>query len=153
MKKCLSFFTRNLKTKIVTLALGLMIYAGLQVMSMTVLKNAYMFEWMGRNCYCYTWVLVILLVLVDKTLVANFVTFGTLLGVVIGELLGNILWERNMSKITSDMSVEQQHYLSLHHGVLIFVITLLKFVAMGVILDIILRKYKQRMAQNSKECF
>lgn len=141
-----NILTSNLKGKLIALSVGLVVYVGLQVLSMTVLKNVYVFEWMGRSRYCYTWISALLLILFDKTLISYFVTFGTLFGTIIGQYLGDFLCEQKMALITPDMSAEQQYYLSLHHGVLIFAVTVLISVAVGIVLNIILRKPKNKPA-------
>lgn len=128
-----SIITRNIKGKVIAFAVALIVFIGLHVLSVTALKDAYLFEWLARASYCYIWAGVIVLILLDQTLVSYFVTLGTACGAFIGQYLGDYLCERNMAKITPDMSGDMKYYLSMHQGVFIFAIVVLGFAAAGVI--------------------
>ncbi len=130
-------FTRNLKGKGVCLIVGAVVYLGLQILSATVLNSVYTFEWMSRNHYCYTWIAALVLIVFDKTILSYCVTFGTLIGTIIGELLGTYLRNIQMSGITPDMNGSERWYRELHQGVSIWAVTLLVFVAAGVIAEIV----------------
>lgn len=128
-----SIITRNIKGKLIALAVGLVVFIGLHVLSVTVLKDVYLFEWLARERYCYIWAAVIALILFDQTLISYFVTFGTLGGAFLGQYLGDYLWERNLAKITPDMTNEMKHHLSMHKGVFIFAIVVLCSLIAGII--------------------
>lgn len=133
-----NIFTRNLKNKGITLAVGVVVYLGLQILSMTLLNSVYTFEWMGRNLYCYTWVLALVLIVFDKTVMAYFVTFGTLIGTAVGEILGNYIRDWQMNHITPDMTeIDIMMIRSSHQGVFIWGIILLSSIAVGIIAEII----------------
>lgn len=139
-----NIITRNIKGKIIALAVGLVVFIGLQLLSVTALKNVYLFEWLARARYCYIWAAVVLLILFDQTLVSYFVTFGTLCGAFIGQYLGDFLYKRNLAKITPDMSADMKHYLSLHQGAFIFAIVVLCSLIAGIIFTIISKRTKNR---------
>jgi len=135
-----NIFTRNIKNKIITFAVCIGVYIALQLLSSTILNGIYTFEWMARNLYCYTWLPVIVLIVFNKTLMAYFITIGNLIGTIIGELLGSCLREQRMSGITSDMNGSEIALRSYHHGVSIWLITIIAFVVVGIIVNIILSK-------------
>lgn len=138
------FLTRNPRKKLISFVIALAVYVGLQILSMTLLKDVYMFEWMGRNLYCYIWVLSVLLIIFDRTLLSSFVTLGTLIGTILGHFLGSFILKITTSQITSDMDPGKIYNLSCHKGVFIFVITFLVIFIVGVISEIILNiKAKQ----------
>lgn len=141
-----NIFTRNIRNKIIAFAVCIVVYMGLQLLSSTALNNIYTFEWMARNNYCYTWVPVIVLIIFDKTLMAYFITGGNLVGAIIGELLGSYLRKQRMSGITSDMDSGEVMLRSYHHGVFIWAVTLLIFIAVGLVLSIILRIRRNQAA-------
>lgn len=131
--KFADIITRNIKGKNIALAVGLVIFIGLHVLSVTLLNDVYLFEWPARARYCYIRAAVILLILFDQTLVSYFVTFGTLCGAFIGQYLGDYLYKQNIAKITPDMSNEMKHHLSIHHGALIFALVVLCSLIAGII--------------------
>lgn len=139
-----SIITRNIKGKVIALAVGLVVFIGLQVLSVTALKDVYPFDWLARERYCYIWAAVILLILFDRTIISYFVTFGTLCGAFLGQYLGDYLWKRNLAKITPDMTNDMKHHLSLHQGVFIFAIVVLCSLVAGIIVAIISKKIKDK---------
>lgn len=131
--KSANIITRNIKGKLIALAVGLVVFIGLHVLSVTVLKSVYLFEWLARARYCYIWAAVVLLILFDQTLISYFVTFGTVCGAFIGQYLGDYLEAKNLAKITPDMSNDMKYYLSLHQGAFIFAIVVLCSLVAGII--------------------
>ena len=136
--------TRNIKGKLIALAVGVITYLSLQILSMTLLHDVYTFGWMADHLYCYTWIPVLLLIAFDKTLLSYFITFGTVAGTIVGELLGKFIKGQRMSQITPDMKVEEIHERSLHYGVLIWLITIVAFIAVGIMLSIIHNRRKKQ---------
>lgn len=141
-----NILTRNIKGKLIALAIGVITYLGLQILSMTLLNRVYTFGWMADHLYCYTWIPALLLIVFDKTFLSYFVTFGSLAGTVIGEFVGSSIREQRMSQITSDMKVEEIHERSLHYGVLIWLVTIITFIAIGIMFSIFLNKRKKQAA-------
>lgn len=129
-----NIITRNIKGKLIALAFGLVIFIGLQILSVTTLKDVYLFEWLARERYCYyIWAAVIVLIFFDQTLISYFVTFGTVCGAFIGQYLGDYLEAKNLAKITPDMSNEMVYHLSYHYGAFIFAGIVLGFAVVGII--------------------
>lgn len=144
-----NIITRNIKGKIIALAVALVVFIGLHVLSVTALKDVYLFEWLARARYCYIWAVAVLLILFDQTLISYFVTLGTVCGAFIGQYLGDYLEERNTAKITPNMSNEMKHYLSQHQGVFIFAIVVLGFAAAGVICKVIVSASRRRKSRQT----
>lgn len=49
-----NILTRNIYGKLSTLVIGIIIYLGLQIFSMTLLREMYVFGWMADHLYCFT---------------------------------------------------------------------------------------------------
>ena len=147
----MNVFTRNIKAKLVAFAVGLAVFVGLQALSMTVMKDFYVFEWLGREKYGHIWTTALLLIIFDRTLVSYFVTFGAPLGAVAGQFLGDYFEERSLAKITPDMDDDIRHNLleHSHHGVFIFYATVLICLVIGIVLTVILRKRRERRQENA----
>lgn len=141
-----NIFTRNLKSKAIALGICGGLYLVLMLISATLLKSVYLFEWMSRNAYCYTWVLPLAVIMFDKTHLAYFVTFGNLIGTVIGELLGGVIRSIRMSGITPGMDGGEVYYRSLHHGVLIWIAVMLASVIAGIIAEFVRGKHPKQAA-------
>lgn len=144
-----NIFTRNIKGKAIALAVTVVVYLGLQLLSMTVLSKFYLFEWMSRRIYCCTWIPAVVLIAFDKTLISYFVTFGNLAGTIIGQLLGDIIEAHQKSLITPDMDNSEIYLMTMHQGVFIWSIIFTASIAVGIVLNIIFGKRKKRLtAQN-----
>lgn len=140
-----NIFTRNLKNKGIALAVCAVVYLGLQILSMTLLNSVYIFEWMSRNFYCYTWVLALAMIVFDKTVPAYFVTFGNLIGTVTGQILGDIIREVKLNNITPDMTELDISIIEYtHHGVTIWGIILFASIVLGIIAEIIINSKKRK---------
>lgn len=139
-----NIFTRNLKNKAIALAVCGGVYLVLMLISATLLKSVYIFEWMSRNSYCYTWVLALAVIIFDKTVLAYFVTFGTLIGTVVGQVLGDILEDIAMSKVTPDMDYSEIYLSTMHQGVFIWGIILFASIGLGIIAEITIHFKKRK---------
>lgn len=134
------------KKKIISLIVGFIVYLSMQILSMTLLRDMYVFGWMADHLYCYTWVAVIVLIAFDQTLLSNFVTFGTVCATIVGEFLGRFIQERRMSQITNNMTADEIELLCINYGVLpIWFIAFAISVIVGIVINIILNK-KARQA-------
>ena len=101
-----------------------------------------MFVWTAQNKYCYIWVLSLLLILMQKPLISYCITLGNILGIFIGQYLGDHLRAVSMSKITQYSTAEEQWHLSLHYGVLIWIIVIVLVSAIGLIYSIYMKKHR-----------
>lgn len=137
-------FSRNPRKKLIAFITAVIVYLGLQVLSMTALSDIYTFKWMADHLYCYTWISVFVLIAFDCTSLSYFVTFGNLIGTIVGELLGGFIKEERMGDITTEMEAGEIHERSIHYGVLIWLITIIAFLAVGIIVNIILSKRRKQ---------
>lgn len=142
----MKIFTRNIKANLIALAVGLVVFVGLQALSMTVLHDDYVFGWLGDNKYSYVWVLAAVMIVFDQTLISYFLTFGTILGACIGKFLGDYLEEKTLAKITPDMDLGQVSMIidHAHKGVFIYWFTVFICLIVGIVLSVILGKRRKR---------
>ena len=117
----------------------LLIYFLIFYLSHTLFQD-YLFVWTAQNKYCYIWVLSLLLILMQKPLISYCITLGNILGIFIGQYLGDHLRAVSMSKITQYSTAEEQWHLSLHYGVLIWIIVIVLVSAIGLIY---MKKHRQ----------
>lgn len=96
----------------------------------------YLFVWTANYKYCYIWALSFLLILVQKPVISYCITLGNVLGIFIGQYLGDYLRAVSMSKITQYSTPEERWHLSLHYGVLIWIIVIVLLSAIGLLYTI-----------------
>ncbi len=107
-------------------------------------SHIYTFEWGVRHRFLYTWILAIFFPLFKFYFSSILTTLGCFLGMSIGEYIGNIILENNLSNldrlISEGASAEiiQRQYM--HYGVYIWLVFQLLFIIAGVIIDTIRRK-------------
>lgn len=112
----------------------------LYVASRTALSDVYLFEWTSRYWYFGIWLMAILLIIVKKQVIAVALTLGNLVGVVAGQVVGDLMLSAAIQKITPDMNAGQAAQLHLHHGVEIWLVTILIFCLTGLLLQLIYQK-------------
>ena len=110
----------------------LLIYFLIFYLSHTLFQD-YLFVWTAQNKYCYIWVLSLLLILMQKPLISYCITLGNILGIFIGQYLGDHLRAVSMSRITQYSTAEEQWHLSLHYGVLIWIIVIVLASVVGLL--------------------
>ena len=110
----------------------LLIYFLIFYLSHTLFQD-YLFVWTAQNKYCYIWVLSLLLILMQKPLISYCITLGNILGIFIGQYLGDHLRAVSMSRITQYSPAEEQWHLSLHYGVLIWIIVIVLASVVGLL--------------------
>jgi membrane protein YqaA with SNARE-associated domain len=108
--------------------------------------DIYLPVWTADNYYLYIWVPVILLTLLNKTIISLFITAGNLIGILAGQVLGDIIRHNNMKKITDSMPEGQKYYLRSHKGAYIWMLTIIISLLLGVAASII---YKKRFGDAS----
>ena len=110
----------------------LLIYFLIFYLSHTLFQD-YLFVWTAQNKYCYIWVLSLLLILMQKPVISYCITLGNILGIFIGQYLGDHLRAVSMSRITQYSTAEEQWHLSLHYGVLIWIIVIVLASVVGLL--------------------
>lgn len=139
-----NIFTRNLKNKLIALTAAAAVFGVLYLISMTLLNKVYLFEWTARNLYCYVWVAVAVLIVLDKLRIAYAVTLGNLLGVIIGQYLGDLIKAQRVKQITPETTPDMTYELSTHYGVNIWAITIIVCAAAGIAAQVISSKRRKR---------
>lgn len=117
----------------------LLIYFLIFYLSHTLFQD-YLFVWTAQNKYCYIWVLSLLLILMQKPLISYCITLGNILGIFIGQYLGDHLRAVSMSRITQYSTAEERWHLSLHYGVLIWIIVIVLVSVIGFLYTIYTKK-------------
>lgn len=102
----------------------LLVFLGLFLISRSLLKNIYLFEWTSRYLYCCIWIIVLVLCIRKKINMAWFITVGNVVGIVLGQLLGEVIKNFRMKEITVKTSAEEAYQLSQHYGVPIWALTI-----------------------------
>lgn len=145
-------FLRKLNDRRIAFFVCAAVYLVFGFISRTALKDVYTVEWAAHNLYGYTWVTVLAFLIFDNTLPAYFITFGSIAGAFIGEVLGNYILQRNISRIASDMSeLEVSYILNTHQGWFIWSVTVFISFVVGVTLSIILSVRRKRVKKARSE--
>lgn len=136
-----NIFLKDGRKKLIALGVGAAVFLALQILSATVLHKFYVFGWFADNFYGFTWVTVLILIAFGRTVISYFADAGIVLGAVVGEVLGGILWENKMKKFAENStSDEYAAALQSHYGVLIAYIVFFAFLAIGIVVSVILSK-------------
>jgi hypothetical protein len=130
------FKPMNRKSIAVFLLLQLMVFAIAYSVSVTVFKDIYLPGWTAHNRYLYVWVLVIVLTVLKKPIISAALTLGNVLGLLIGQTLGDFLRNMQMQKITADMEPGDVAMLSQHNGWFIWICTILVFLTAGIVITV-----------------
>ena len=108
------------------------------------LKDIYFFGWLTHNKFAYIWVAIILFTMFGGTLYSYAITIGNVIGILIGEFLGEYLLNAAKAKITSEMDVAKREYLSnSYYHVFIW----LSFIIMVVLLVFINKFISKRISR------
>ena len=149
----MKILTRNIKGKLLALAIGIVFFGGLQIFSMTVAKDDYVFGWLGENKYSYVWVLAAVMIVFDQTVISYILMLGTIIGALIGKFLGDFLEKLTLAKITPDMDLGQVSMIidHAHKGVFIYWFTVFICLIIGIVLAVILKKRHQHKTLTSPQ--
>jgi len=135
------------KLKIKNLALQLSIFSFLYFISMVILdRSFYLFRWTADNRYLYIWVMVGFLIIFDKKNIACILTVGNVIGVLLGQFLGDYIQSINMAKITPEMTDEMiwSSGLMSHPGFHIWIFTLFLSLVIALFIQTWLLKAKEQ---------
>ena len=136
--------TRNFKSKLPSVLLIFSIFFLFYLISQRYFLGLYLFEWTSRNFYCGIWSLCLILILCQKPLPAFFVTAGNIIGVVIGQFLGDLIRTENIKKITDTMNPQQIYELHNHPGVPLWLLVIVLFLILGLITDLFFNKFHKK---------
>ena len=108
-----------------------------------VLQEYYLPGWASKRAVGYTWIVTWLLLFFDKTIAAMFHTVGTVVGLIIGQLSGDLLRAKRMAMIQEDTSPMQVYQLSRHFGVYIWFAIQLLFLVVGILVGWCYKKKRE----------
>ncbi len=136
----------NWKKHSINIVLLMLPFVVLYVLTDLFFEDIYLLEYMKHNHYCYLY----LFVLLDYFLFKNnrlvyFLSYGNVIAIILGQVIGDILQSINMAKITDGMSEEEVYRLSTHHGAFIWLIVMLLIIYMSYLL-----RKKERSKQVEK---
>ncbi len=72
------------------------------------------------------------------------ISYFNIIAIGLGQFGGDVIREYNISRITQDMSAEQQAHLHLHYGVPIWLLSLLLFLAVFLLITYFQKKRKTK---------
>ncbi len=136
----MSGWIKKNKNKLFFSIIQLLPFIILYILSNTVLKDLYLFEWMARNSYAYIWLIIIGFTFTNRMVYSVSLVISNVFGILIGQFLGDWMQNKNIQTITSDMTAEQQARLHLHHGFEIWIVAVLLFFS----LSLLIHKYMKR---------
>lgn len=145
----MKIFTRNIKGKLIALAIGIVFFGGLQIFSMTIAKDDYVFGWLGENKYSYVWISAAVMIVFDQTIMSYILMLGTILGALIGKFLGDFLEAQTLAKITPDMDHGQAAMIigHAHKGIFMYWFTVLVSLALGIVVALFQHQRKRELAK------
>lgn len=116
-----------MKKEIKTLLICLFIYLVLIVLSFTIFKEYYVFEWTTHwhHYYLYNWIIVLFAIFKRNNIVAIGVSISNFLGVFIGQFLGDYRYNLNKALITSNTAPNHLIHLGVFIWIFVWVLGLL----------------------------
>ena len=112
----------------------------LHILSSTVLRDVYLFEWMRRENYLFVWIIVAVVALFGKYYAAGIITGGYIVGIIVGQVLGDFINTQTIKKITDDMPYEQVDSLMSHYGFQIWAVVFLISIIVACIVQALQHK-------------
>ncbi|MCH5196114.1 MAG: hypothetical protein J1F28_05340 [Oscillospiraceae bacterium] len=137
MKK---FFTKNLKNKLITLAICAALYLALILISeFTWLGHTYLFHWTIIKMYGFSWVIAAVFIFFNGLPAALAISVGNFVGTFLGHYLGTYLDRQAYAQITPDMDEYRKMYIlyETNYPFEIWFLTVLGSLLLGIILTII----------------
>lgn len=109
---------------IVQCVFSLIPFVIINILTKIFFQEMYLLDWFSRHGYCGLWLIVGIIAIFNFKL-AFIISCSNSIAIVLGQIIGDVICEYNFSKITSDMSLEQQAQLYVHHGFTIWFLLLL----------------------------
>lgn len=129
-----------MKRKVIDAVVQLAVFLVLYLVSMNVLNDVYLLEWTARNKYLFIWVFVVIYIFANKRISAYALTIGNILGIIIGQLLGDYILRQNMGDMIPDIDPEIAYQLTTHYGAFIWMAVVFVFAILGPVIDMIQRR-------------
>ena len=116
----------------------------LYLVSWYFLQDVYLPDWTRRNAYLCVWIAPIVFDFLELHIRSVCITLGNLVGVVVGQIAGDIIVKLNAAKITPATPPGQAAQLRSHPGFFLWLGTILVFYIAGVLIE------KKRKAAGTK---
>lgn len=130
----------NIKQLLIAI-LQFLSFAVLYIISMTVLKEIYLFEWTARHLYIFLWVFVLILTFNRKYLISIAIAIGNIVGIIAGQFLGDYIRDERIRSISNNMTNEEIYKLQHHPGVEIWVATIFIFVILATLFKFLYKRF------------
>ena len=115
---------KRILTRICSAVIALIPFAIMHVLTITVFKGVYVFEWALKNHYAFLWIIIPVVTLFDIKWGA-VLTVSNIICMIFGQVYGDYKYYKNVALITPDMDAEQVYHLSYHYGVFDWIYSLL----------------------------
>ncbi len=128
--------------KYIYVVIEVLIFSAVFLLAYTVFNNEYLFGWAIHNWkfYLILSIIPLLLLFFKKQLVSVCMSIGVIVGLFIGNYLGDLIRKFNMSRITEGMTNQEIARLHLNHGFSIWIVIILLSIIIGVIVQTIISK-------------
>lgn len=145
------------KHNITILLIQLSAFGILFLVSKLFFDSVYLFEWTARHNYLYVWIAAALFTFFGKEIIGIFITAGAVLGVPLGEIIGRVIININMTRITEDTGPQEYYYLTSHWGWFVWIVAILAGVVIGIAVTVIkrvrLRGSRSRIGKRNGKVF
>lgn len=131
---------QTLKTRFLYSIITIIVFLSLYLISKLFFSKSYLLEWTARHMYMGIWIIAIILLLFNKIKIGFSITIGNILGILIGQFLGDWIRHKNMLKTTTNTKPEIAYRLQHHLGVEIWILTLFLVVTICMLFDFIKKK-------------
>jgi hypothetical protein len=135
---------KKYKGRLILLSIELLLFVILYIVTRLWLSEVYLFEWAGRRLFLFVWVLTAMLVLAGRKIASVILTASSIAGLFFWQFVGDAMRNYNISTITADMDAGLQAELRSHKGAYYWMMTLVAAVVIGVALEIIIAKIKNK---------
>lgn len=88
------------------------------------------------------WLIAIVFIMANKIFISFSVTIGNLIGLILGQYVGDWIRNKTMSQIVPSMDAQTIYELHYHSGVEIWLLTIASFLLTGIVMNCIWRKSK-----------
>jgi hypothetical protein len=135
---------KKLKPRLIMVAVELLLFAVLYIVTKLWLSDVYLFEWAGRRLFLYVWVVTAIFALTGRKIASIILTVSSIAGLFLWQFVGDAMRAHNISAITADMDAGLQAELRSHKGAYYWMMTLVVAAVAGVAVEVIVAKWRKR---------
>lgn len=112
--------TRRFQNKYICLIFSILMFICIRFFSNHIFIDSYMSYFARWNYYWMILIPIVLFIVVNKTNIAYAISFGNVAGLLIGQLLGDLLLYVNSYFVSSDMRPGEVEFLKTNQGIFIW---------------------------------